>query len=128
MATEGVADEGGRRGRGGVEVVEKWRVCWVEVEGVEPGVAEGKVEQGLVGVLTEWGRLLLLLLYGRGTMLKGVGLEFRGGDRGGLGPRGEEERKSAGWRRVVGGWEDAERDAGEAEEGLLPGGQVGAVS
>ena len=42
----------------------------VEVQGVEPGVAEGEVEEGVVGVEAEGGGFC----WGGGAVLEGVGV------------------------------------------------------
>jgi len=89
----------------------------VEVQGVEPGVAEGEVEEGVVGVEAEGGGFC----WGGGAVLEGVGVQLCCGDGDFEWARGEEEGEGAGWGGVVGRGEDAEGDAGEAEEGLLRG-------
>ena len=50
LAAGGELDPGGAGGRGDVEVVEEGRAGRVEVEGVQPGVADGQVDEGLVDV------------------------------------------------------------------------------
>ena len=95
-------------------------MCGVEVEGLQPGVADGHVDEGLVGVEAQGG-----CFGGRwcGAVTEGVGMEFGGRGRGGGGAarlvaRREEEREGAGGGGVVCGGGDTESDAGELEEGL----------
>ncbi len=99
-------------------------MLWVQVQGVQPGVAQGEGDQGEVG-LGAGGQVRVEVMGGAvaaAGVLEGVGEEAGGGDGerggGGRGAWREEEGQRAGRRCVVCGGEDAELEVGEAEEGL----------
>lgn len=111
-------------------------VCRREVEHVEPGVADGRVEEGLVcllAVVALVGRLLLLWYRDRGKGESGAVLScvrVESGRRdgkevprveavlGGGRQRGEQEGQRPGGRGVVCGRGEVVANAGEAEVGL----------
>ena len=96
----------------------------VQVQGVQPGVAQGEGDQGEVG-LGAGGQVWVEVMCGAvaaAAVLEGVGEEAGGrdGERrgGGRGAWWEEKGQRAGGRCMVCGGQDAELEVGEAEEGL----------